>query len=160
MTWELEATVPAGFMAVSNGALASDTKDARGNAHAAIGEKSVPARRISSSLVVAPLAKIHDTWQERARRLLRLSRRQRARLAALSRHAGHDRRLLASSRASTIPGRSMPRRPSPISSAEWRTSARRRSSIGCPTPGRIRIGRGISTYSSRTSSRISGSATT
>src|SRR6478735_875191 len=31
MTWEIEATVPAGFMAVSNGALVSDTKDARGD---------------------------------------------------------------------------------------------------------------------------------
>ncbi|HEX4469492.1 MAG TPA: M1 family aminopeptidase, partial [Gemmatimonadaceae bacterium] len=62
MTWELEATVPAGFMAVSNGALASDTKDARGN-RVLDWREDRPSATYLVSLVVAPLAKIHDTWR-------------------------------------------------------------------------------------------------
>ena len=62
MTWEIEATVPAGFMAVSNGALVSDTKDARG-ARTLRWREDRPSATYLASIVVAPLAKIHDTWK-------------------------------------------------------------------------------------------------
>jgi aminopeptidase N len=62
MTWELEATVPAGFMAVSNGALASDTKEASG-ARTLRWREDRPSATYLVSLVVAPLAKIHDSWK-------------------------------------------------------------------------------------------------
>ena len=62
MTWELEATVPAGFMAVSNGALVSDTKDANG-ARTLRWSQTRPSATYLVSLVVAPLAKIRDTWK-------------------------------------------------------------------------------------------------
>src|SRR5881394_1938448 len=62
MTWELEATVPAGFMAVSNGALVSDTKGARGERTLRWREDR-PSATYLASIVVAPLAKIRDTWK-------------------------------------------------------------------------------------------------
>src|SRR3954469_24388191 len=62
MTWEVEATVPAGFMAVSNGALASATKGASG-ARTLRWREDRPSATYLVSLVVAPLAKIHDTWK-------------------------------------------------------------------------------------------------
>ena len=62
MTWELEATVPAGLMAVSNGALISDTKDASG-ARTLRWSETRPSATYLVSLVVAPLAKIHDSWK-------------------------------------------------------------------------------------------------
>jgi aminopeptidase N len=62
MTWEVEATVPAGFMAVSNGALASDTKEASG-ARTLRWREDRPSATYLVSLVVAPLAKVHDTWK-------------------------------------------------------------------------------------------------
>lgn len=62
MTWELEATVPAGFMAVSNGALVSDTKDA-GGTRTLRWREDRPSATYLVSLVVAPLAKIHDSWK-------------------------------------------------------------------------------------------------
>ncbi len=62
MTWELEATVPPGFMAVSNGALASDTKEASG-ARTLRWREDRPSATYLVSLVVAPLAKIHDSWK-------------------------------------------------------------------------------------------------
>ncbi|HEY2855929.1 MAG TPA: M1 family aminopeptidase [Gemmatimonadaceae bacterium] len=62
MTWEVEATVPAGYMAVSNGALVADTKDATG-ARTLHWRQDRPSASYLVSLVVAPLAKIHDTWK-------------------------------------------------------------------------------------------------
>jgi aminopeptidase N len=62
MTWELEATVPSGFMAVSNGALVGDTKEASG-AHTLRWREEKPSATYLVSLVVAPFAKIHDTWK-------------------------------------------------------------------------------------------------
>jgi aminopeptidase N len=62
MTWELEATVPSGFMAVSNGALVSDTKGASG-VRTLRWRQERPSATYLVSLVVAPLAKIHDTWK-------------------------------------------------------------------------------------------------
>ena len=62
MTWELEATVPAGFMAVSNGALVSDTREANGS-RTLRWSQARPSATYLVSIVVAPLAKIHDTWK-------------------------------------------------------------------------------------------------
>jgi len=62
MTWEVEATVPPGFMAVSNGALVADTKDATG-ARTLRWREDRPSATYLVSLVVAPLAKIHDVWK-------------------------------------------------------------------------------------------------
>ena len=62
MTWEVEATVPAGFMAVSNGALASDSRDASG-ARTLRWREDRPSATYLVSLVIAPLAKIHDSWK-------------------------------------------------------------------------------------------------
>ena len=61
MTWELEATVPAGYTAVSNGALVSDRSSAGGRTM--IWREDRPSATYLVSLVVAPLAKIHDTWK-------------------------------------------------------------------------------------------------
>ena len=62
MTWELEATVPAGFTAVSNGALVRDRSSAAG--HTLVWRQDRPSATYLVSLVVAPLAKIHDTWKK------------------------------------------------------------------------------------------------
>jgi aminopeptidase N len=62
MTWELDATVPAGYMAVSNGALVGDTPAAAGS-HTLHWNQSSPSATYLVSLVVAPLAKVHDTWR-------------------------------------------------------------------------------------------------
>ena len=62
MTWEIEVTVPPGFMAVSNGALVADTKDATG-ARTLRWREDRPSATYLASIVVAPLAKIHDTWK-------------------------------------------------------------------------------------------------
>ncbi len=61
-TWELEATVPSGYSAVSNGSLVSDTR-ASGGARTMRWNQSLPSATYLMSLVVAPLAKIHDTWK-------------------------------------------------------------------------------------------------
>jgi aminopeptidase N len=61
MTWELEATVPAGFVAVSNGALVSDRSSSTGRTM--VWREDRPSATYLVSLVVAPLAKIHDTWK-------------------------------------------------------------------------------------------------
>jgi aminopeptidase N len=61
MTWELVATVPAGFTAVSNGRLVSDRRNRDGTRTMAWAQH----RRTVSylvSLVVAPLVKLSDRW--------------------------------------------------------------------------------------------------
>jgi aminopeptidase N len=62
MTWEVDATVPSGFMAVSNGALTSDAREANGTRTLRWREDR-PSATYLVSLVVAPLAKIHDSWK-------------------------------------------------------------------------------------------------
>jgi aminopeptidase N len=57
MTWEVEATVPAGYVAVSNGALVSQT----GNTFH--WSQAKPSATYLVSLVVAPLALTRDTWR-------------------------------------------------------------------------------------------------
>ena len=60
MTWELSATVDRGDLAVSNGRLVSDV--ARGPRHTMTWNQDRPSATYLVSLVVAPLAKIHDAW--------------------------------------------------------------------------------------------------
>ncbi|MDB4873912.1 MAG: hypothetical protein JWM41_358 [Gemmatimonadetes bacterium] len=60
-TWELDATVPRGYTAVSNGALVGDTPEP-GGSHTMHWSQAKPSATYLASLVVAPLAKVHDTW--------------------------------------------------------------------------------------------------
>ncbi|MDB4908539.1 MAG: hypothetical protein JWO05_3323 [Gemmatimonadetes bacterium] len=62
MTWEIEATVPAGFTAIANGALASDRRNANGT-HTVTWSQPTPSATYLASLIVAPLAKVHDSWK-------------------------------------------------------------------------------------------------
>jgi aminopeptidase N len=61
MTWEVIATVDKSDFAVSNGRLVSDV--AQGAKHTLTWNQERPSATYLVSLVVAPLAKIHDTWQ-------------------------------------------------------------------------------------------------
>ncbi len=61
MTWELDATVPVGDMAISNGALVGDTPGPAGM-HTLHWNEAKPGATYLVSLVVAPLAKVHDSW--------------------------------------------------------------------------------------------------
>ena len=61
MTWELVATVPAGDLAVSNGRLVSNI--VAGRTRTMTWNQSTPSATYLVSLIVAPLAMIHDTWQ-------------------------------------------------------------------------------------------------
>src|SRR5437868_13299775 len=61
MTWELVATVPKGMTAVSNGRLVSDVAARDGHTFSWRQEK--PSATYLVSIVVAPLARIHDTWR-------------------------------------------------------------------------------------------------
>jgi len=61
MTWEVIATVDKSDFAVSNGRLVSDV--AHGATHTLTWNQDRPSATYLVSLVVAPLAKIHDTWQ-------------------------------------------------------------------------------------------------
>lgn len=62
MTWSLEATVPAGFTAVSNGTLTVDRRNADGT-RTMTWRQNTPSATYLVSLIVAPLVKIHDTWR-------------------------------------------------------------------------------------------------
>ncbi|MEP6571401.1 MAG: M1 family aminopeptidase [Gemmatimonadota bacterium] len=61
-SWELAATVPAGFTAVSNGTLVLDRKLPGGN-HTVTWREDKPSATYLVSLIVAPLVKISDTWK-------------------------------------------------------------------------------------------------
>jgi len=61
MTWEMVATVPTEDFAVSNGRLVSDV--VRGGQRTVTWNQEAPSATYLVSLVVAPLARIHDTWQ-------------------------------------------------------------------------------------------------
>ncbi|HYX81387.1 MAG TPA: M1 family aminopeptidase, partial [Gemmatimonadales bacterium] len=63
MTWDLIATVPKGMMAVSNGRLVSDVT-ARDGSRTVSWRQDKPSATYLVSIVVAPLAKIHDTWRK------------------------------------------------------------------------------------------------
>lgn len=62
MTWSLEATVPAGFTAVSNGTLTVDRRNADGT-RTMTWRQGTPSATYLVSLIVAPLVKIHDAWR-------------------------------------------------------------------------------------------------
>src|SRR5690348_10906932 len=61
MTWEVEGTVPAGYTLVSNGALVSETAGANGS-RTFHWREDRPSATYLASIVVAPLARIHDSW--------------------------------------------------------------------------------------------------
>jgi aminopeptidase N len=62
MTWSLEATVPAGFTAVSNGSLIADRRNVDGT-RTMTWRQDKPSATYLVSLVVAPLVKIPDAWR-------------------------------------------------------------------------------------------------
>jgi aminopeptidase N len=62
MTWEIVATVPKGMVCVSNGRLVSDVA-ARDGSRTFDWLQDKPSATYLVSLVVAPLAKVHDTWR-------------------------------------------------------------------------------------------------
>ena len=61
MTWEVIATVPAAYTVVSNGREVSDKKNADGT-HTADWRQDLPASTYLVSLIVAPLARLTDSW--------------------------------------------------------------------------------------------------
>ena len=62
MTWELRATVPAAYAVVSNGRLVYDRKNTDGT-HTVAWSQDQPSSTYLVSIIVAPLAKIADTWR-------------------------------------------------------------------------------------------------
>lgn len=60
MTWDLEATVPAGYSAISNGMIWGDKATA--TTHTMRWRQDKPSATYLVSLIVAPLAKVHDAW--------------------------------------------------------------------------------------------------
>jgi aminopeptidase N len=62
MTWDLVATVPKGMTAVSNGRLVSEAP-ARDGSRTFSWRQDKPSATYLVSVIVAPLAKIHDTWR-------------------------------------------------------------------------------------------------
>ena len=63
MTWELAATVPRQYTVVSNGRKLSDHAN-RDGTHTVRWSQSKPASTYLVSLIVAPLAALHDTWHD------------------------------------------------------------------------------------------------
>jgi len=61
MTWQLDASVPAGDMAVSNGLFEGDAPQPDGT-HLVRWNQTTPSATYLVSLVVAPLTKVHDAW--------------------------------------------------------------------------------------------------
>ena len=61
-TWELDATVPAGYTAVSNGALVGVTPGASGS-RSFHWNQTRPSATYLVSVVVTRLAKLHDSWR-------------------------------------------------------------------------------------------------
>ena len=62
-TWELIATVPAGYTVVSNGRQLSD-RPAPGRLHTVTWRQERPASTYLISIVVAPLKKVSDRWRD------------------------------------------------------------------------------------------------
>ncbi|HEY7192721.1 MAG TPA: M1 family metallopeptidase, partial [Gemmatimonadales bacterium] len=62
MTWDVIVTVPKGMFAVSNGRLVSDVL-ARDGTRTVSWRQDTPSATYLVSIVVAPLAKVHDTWR-------------------------------------------------------------------------------------------------
>jgi aminopeptidase N len=67
VTWELLATVPAGYTVVSNGRLVADRPSRRGarqRTHTVHWSQDQPASTYLISIVVAPLVKLTDRWRD------------------------------------------------------------------------------------------------
>jgi aminopeptidase N len=62
MTWELRATVPAGYTVVSNGRLLFDRANP-GRTHTVAWRQDQPSATYLVSLIVAPLTRVADTWR-------------------------------------------------------------------------------------------------
>src|SRR6266699_3506437 len=62
MTWELAATVPRQYTAVSNGRLVTDRKNPDGT-HTVRWRQDQPSATYLVSLIVAPLVRLADTWR-------------------------------------------------------------------------------------------------
>ena len=62
MTWELAATVPRQYTAVSNGRLVADRKNPDGT-HTVTWRQDQPSATYLVSLIVAPLVRLADTWR-------------------------------------------------------------------------------------------------
>jgi aminopeptidase N len=62
-TWELVATVPAGYTVVSNGRQISDV-GTKGKPHTVTWRQERPASTYLISLVIAPLSKVSDRWRD------------------------------------------------------------------------------------------------
>ena len=62
MTWEVVATVPKGMVCISNGRLVSDVP-AKDGSRTFDWLQDKPTATYLVSIIVAPLAKIHDTWR-------------------------------------------------------------------------------------------------
>ncbi|HTR20222.1 MAG TPA: M1 family aminopeptidase [Gemmatimonadales bacterium] len=62
LTWSLEATVPKGMTAVSNGRLMADRRNADGT-RTMSWRQDKPSASYLVSLIVAPLVKLADTWK-------------------------------------------------------------------------------------------------
>jgi aminopeptidase N len=63
-TWEMVVTVPAGYTAVSNGALVSDRTGRNGN-RTMTWRQGQPASTYLASIIVAPLVRLTDRWRGR-----------------------------------------------------------------------------------------------
>jgi aminopeptidase N len=63
-TWEMVVTVPAGYTAVSNGALVSD-RTSRNGSRTMTWRQGQPASTYLASIIVAPLVKLTDRWRGR-----------------------------------------------------------------------------------------------
>jgi len=63
-TWEMAVTVPAGYTAVSNGALVSDRTSRKGS-RTMTWRQEQPASTYLASIVVAPLARLANHWRGR-----------------------------------------------------------------------------------------------
>ncbi len=62
MSWEMIVTLPTRFSVVSNGKLVSDRPAEKGQ-HTVTWSETEPSATYLVSLIVAPLVKVHDTWQ-------------------------------------------------------------------------------------------------
>src|SRR2546430_4330872 len=62
MTWELAATVPRQYTAVSNGRLVADRKNSDGT-HTVTWRQDQPSATYLVSLIVAPLVRLADSWR-------------------------------------------------------------------------------------------------
>ena len=97
LTWEISVTVKKNLTVVSNGRLLADAANKDGT-HTVRWSQELPASSYLASIVIAPLAKLRDSWKGKPvdYYVYRVGHRQRP--PALQANAGPDRRLLAAHR--------------------------------------------------------------